>query len=101
MPATSGNKRRVPEPEEQLDLHGFTAREAEERTAAFIARARRFRLRTVLVITGKGLHSPQGPVLKDTVEGILRLMREEGTIAAYGWEKGRREESGGLLVQLP
>lgn len=101
MPGKKRRRPALPEPEEQLDLHGFTAREAEERTAAFIERARRYRLRTVLVITGKGLHSPQGPVLKDTVESMLRLMREEGTIAAYGWEKGRREESGGLLVQLP
>lgn len=103
-PALSRPPRRkeaVAEPQEQLDLHGCTGSEAETRAGRFLASALRNRLRTVLIVTGKGLHSPQGPVLKDVVESLLRLWREEGKILDYAWEKKNREESGALLVHLP
>lgn len=91
----------VAKPQEQLDLHGCTGPEAEARAERFLASALRNRLSAVLIVTGKGLHSPQGPVLKDVVESLLRLWKEERKILDYAWEKKNREESGALLVHLP
>jgi dsDNA-specific endonuclease/ATPase MutS2 len=93
--------RKSPPPQEQLDLHGCTAAEAEIKTKSFLARARRNRLQTVLVITGKGIHSPEGSVLKDVIEDRLKSMKNDGSILAYLWEKKTRENSGALLVYLP
>lgn len=93
--------RKSPLPQEQLDLHGCTAAEAEAKTTSFLARARRNHLKTVLVITGKGIHSPEGPVLKDVIEARLKSMKNDGSILAWLWEKKTREESGALLVYLP
>ena len=93
--------RSSPPPQERLDLHGCTGSEAEIKTENFLARARRNHLQTVLVITGKGLHSPEGPVLKDVIEARLKIMKSNGTILAYLWEKKDREKSGALLVYLP
>lgn len=96
-----GAIRKSPPPQEQLDLHGCTAAEAETKAKNFLALARRKHLKTVLVITGKGLHSPEGSVLKDVIEARLTHMKNDGSILAWLWEKKTREESGALLVYLP
>lgn len=90
-----------PPPQDRIDLHGCTASEAETKTENFLARARRNHLKTVLVITGKGLHSPEGSVLKDVIETRLKIMKNNGSILAYLWEKKSLEKSGALLVYLP
>ena len=51
----------------ELDLHGFLKDEALMRLDKFIADARREGLRAVLVITGKGINSPGGPILQGAV----------------------------------
>jgi len=93
--------RNSPPPQDRLDLHGCTAAEAEIKTENFLARSRRNHLKTVLVITGKGLHSPEGSVLKDIIETRLKIMKNDGLILAFLWEKKDREKSGALLVYLP
>ncbi|MFZ5774903.1 MAG: Smr/MutS family protein [Thermodesulfobacteriota bacterium] len=93
--------RLAPPPQESLDLHGNTAEEAELRLTNFLDRARHHRLRSVLVITGRGLHSPAGSVLREVVETQLRLMRQDGTILAFRWEKRTKERSGAVIVYLP
>ena len=90
-----------PPPQERIDLHGCTAAEAENKTKNFLTRALRNHLKTVLVITGKGLHSPDGSVLKDVIEARLKIMKTDGSILTYLWEKKDREKSGALLVYLP
>ncbi|HIJ90361.1 MAG: Smr/MutS family protein [Desulfobulbaceae bacterium] len=93
--------RNSPPPQDRLDLHGCTGPEAEIKTKNFLTRARRNHLKTVLIITGKGLHSPEGSVLKDVIETRLKIMKTDGSILAYLWEKKDREKSGALLVYLP
>jgi len=93
--------RNSPPPQDRIDLHGCTASEAETKTENFLARGRRNHLKTVLVITGKGLHSPEGSVLKDIIEARLKIMKTDGSILAYLWEKKDRERSGALIVYLP
>jgi DNA-nicking Smr family endonuclease len=96
-----GAIRSSPPPQDRIDLHGCTGAEAEIKTENFLARSRRNRLKTVLIITGKGLHSPEGSVLKDVIETRLKIMKNDGSILAYLWEKKDREKSGALLVYLP
>ncbi|MFH1021446.1 MAG: Smr/MutS family protein [Pseudomonadota bacterium] len=93
--------RNSPPPQERIDLHGCTASEAEIRTENFLARARGNHLKTVLIVTGKGLHSPEGPVLKDVIENRIKIMKNDGSILAWLWEKKDREKSGAILVYLP
>ena len=57
---------------EELDLHGFFKDEALIRLERFIASAFSRGLKAVLVITGKGINSPEGPVLQGAVAAWLR-----------------------------
>lgn len=56
----------------ELDLHGLTRDEALDALALFIGGAFRRQQQAVLIITGKGNHSPEEPVLKGAVEKWLR-----------------------------
>jgi DNA-nicking Smr family endonuclease len=56
----------------ELDLHGLTREEALEALAHFIGGAYRRKQQAVLVITGRGNHSPDEPVLKKAVGDWLR-----------------------------
>lgn len=88
-------------PEAELDLHGLRGREAEARTDSFIRASRRKGFKLVLIITGKGLHSPgRLPVLQDAVEARLRELKTEGLVRSCAWEKKTREDSGAILVNL-
>ncbi len=58
--------RKMP-PEKVLDLHGYKAREAEERIRTFIRDCKRSGIKKVLIIHGKGKHTKGTPVLKGTV----------------------------------
>lgn len=59
--------------ESEIDLHGMTVSEAAARLNAFLKAARARELRCVRVIHGKGLRSgTRGPVLKNTVNALLR-----------------------------
>ncbi|MBU0965823.1 MAG: Smr/MutS family protein [Proteobacteria bacterium] len=95
-----GKKFIYPSPQEYLDLHGLTAPEAERKVANFLLTARKKRLRTVAVITGKGLHSQGLPVLRDLVEGMVKAMKAGREIRNYVWENGQREKSGAIIIYL-
>lgn len=56
----------------ELDLHGYLREEAILRLGQFIAGAFSRGQQAVLVITGKGINSPEGPVLRGAVEEWLR-----------------------------
>ena len=58
-------------PAEVLDLHGLTREEAVNRTGAFLGHAARQGWAAVVIVTGKGLHSQTGPVLRQAVEQLL------------------------------
>lgn len=55
----------------EIDLHGLTRDEAVDALAKFIAAAARRGQQAVLVIAGKGLHSPGEPVLPGAVAAWL------------------------------
>lgn len=50
-----------------IDLHGFTARQAQEALEVFFKEAVTTGKRAVLIVHGRGLSSPQKPVLKTKV----------------------------------
>lgn len=59
--------------EAELDLHGYTVREAREVLREFLADCEHFRWRCVRIIHGKGRGSGhRGPRLKGSVDGWLR-----------------------------
>ena len=60
-----------------IDLHGFLRDEALKRLEQFISESYNRGMQAVLVITGKGLNSPEGPVLK-------------GAVAAWLGDQGKR-----------
>ena len=66
--------------QDQLDLHGLAASEAERAVLEFIGRSRERGLRCVRIIHGKGRGSTRGwPVLKAVVDRWLR--RSDGVLA--------------------
>lgn len=56
----------------QLDLHGFSRDEALQLLSDFIVKAYHEGREAVLIITGKGINSPEGPVLRGAVDAWLR-----------------------------
>ncbi len=71
--------RRLPV-EAELDLHGHTVEEASKALDAFIENARGAGQRKILVIHGKGKHSPEKAVLGDFVRKFLQAHASIGEI---------------------
>jgi DNA-nicking Smr family endonuclease len=65
-------KRGIVSVSHQLDLHGLTREEALEALPRFLHSAQQKGQKAVLVITGKGNHSPEEPVLHQAVASWLR-----------------------------
>ena len=66
------------QPQDELDLHGLTSAEAELELDRFIKHSKKKGLTKVLIVHGKGNHSPNGPVLKETVYTYLRRCSSTG-----------------------
>jgi DNA-nicking Smr family endonuclease len=66
----------------ELDLHGFLKDKALERLEHFIASTFWQGNKAVLIITGKGINSPEGPVLQGAVAAWLRESGK-GMVAAF------------------
>lgn len=97
------NRRQSPfkwRPQDTLDLHGLTKNEAMARLEFFVQHARRRAMRCIRIITGKGLHSQAGPVLKDAAERKVIELKRNGEIKGFRWEKRSKTRSGALLVRL-
>jgi len=86
------------QPAGTLDLHGLTRDEALARTRAFLAHAARQGWPVVLLITGKGLHSQEGPVLRGEVEHLLAEARD--LVLEWGVAPRRHGGAGALAVFL-
>jgi DNA-nicking Smr family endonuclease len=84
---------------EELDLHGFLKDEALRRLEHFIDSACTRGLQAILVITGKGLNSPEGPVLPGAVDAWLRE-RGKGKVAEFHAAPRDKGGSGAYVVFL-
>lgn len=78
-----------------LDLHGMTGDEAARTTERWLRARQAEGVRTVVVVTGRGLRSRGLPVLRAEVEHLLAGL--EGTLVA-AWE--RAHDGGSVRVQL-
>lgn len=93
-------RRSEPRIDERLDLHGTTAEAAVRRLESFLLACRRRGLGTVLVITGRGRHSPGGVgVLRQRIDAWLRGPGA-GFVAAYSPAPPRLGGDGAFLVHL-
>jgi len=80
----------------ELDLHGLSRDEALDALNAFVKGAYRREQKAVLVITGRGNHSPEEPVLKKAVD---KWLREDGKEMVVEFLAAPREMGGdGALV---
>jgi DNA-nicking Smr family endonuclease len=84
---------------QELDLHGFLKDEAVMQLERFIIDAFRQGQTAVLVITGKGINSPEGPVLQGAVAEWLR-QRGSGMVSEFSPAPRDRGGSGAFVVFL-
>lgn len=84
-------------PEATLDLHGLKRTDVAEKLQFFLQKAARRNWQTLLVVTGRGLHSVDGePVLRSEAE--LYLATEGGALVAE-WGRAPKQYGGdGALV---
>ncbi len=86
--------------QDRLDLHGKNAEEALWRLHQFVVGCSVRRVRNVLVVTGKGLHSKQGMgVLKQATESWI-LGAGRAYVESYSEAPRRHGGSGALILQL-
>lgn len=83
----------------QLDLHGLTRDEALLELPRFLASARLKGEKAVLVITGKGLNSADGPVLLQAVTSWLRDAGRQ-LVSEFAPAPGEMGGGGALVVFL-
>jgi hypothetical protein len=81
----------------QLDLHRLTADEVERLVRNFLETEQRRSGRgaVVRIITGKGLNSPDGPVLLPKVRALL-----EGPLSRYVVEWRLGDDGGSYVVKV-
>lgn len=86
-------------PEAKLDLHGLTRQEAREKVRFFLEDATFQGLKTVLIITGRGKSSSDGPVLRQFMERYLSS-DARAWVVEWGRAPARYGGEGALVVFL-
>ncbi|MDC7241617.1 MAG: Smr/MutS family protein [Spirochaetales bacterium] len=86
------------DPQDSLDLHGWTGNEAVRELENFLKRSKRRGLKKVMVVHGKGLHSPGGnSVLRPLVKQYLE---KSPLVRDYGRAKSHSGGSGATWILL-
>jgi DNA-nicking Smr family endonuclease len=89
------------EPKDTLDLHGYFEQESARRAENFLRASKVNGYETVRIITGKGIHSPQGrAIIRGAVARLLEQLKAQGLIFHFKWEQQREQSSGSVLVYL-
>jgi len=89
-----------PDPEDEIDLHGYTAREAKAKTEIFIQNAHYKGIQTLRIIVGKGLHSQSKAVLPDIIEKKVACLKKGNLVLTFQWENRGKLKSGAMIVYL-
>lgn len=84
-------------PDEVLDLHQLTVAKAMTQIHWTIQRMLHARQTTLLIITGKGLHSENGPVLKTEV---VHWLSHSPLVKSFGPAPSKLGGSGAQLVEI-
>lgn len=86
------------EPQDCLDLHGWKGAEALQELDRFLKKCKRRGLKKVLIVHGKGIHSPGGEsVLRPLVKGYLE---KSALVKDFGRAPGRSGGSGATWILL-
>jgi DNA-nicking Smr family endonuclease len=84
-----------------VDLHGMTAAKAEKAVRSFCAGARGHVPRTVLIIHGKGIHSPAGhAILRDEVVHWLSTAPVARDVLCFVTARPKHGGAGAMYVLL-
>lgn len=86
-------------PEASLDLHGLSREQAREKARFFLEDSVYQGCKTVLVITGRGKGSPDGPVLRNDMESYL-ANEAKAWVIEWGRAPARYGGEGALVVFL-
>lgn len=80
-----------------LDLHGEILETAKVELNNFLNKAKQYNYKCVLIIHGKGLHNPEGPVLKNYLNNVLKQIP---SVIAFHSAQGVHGGSGAMYVLL-
>jgi DNA-nicking Smr family endonuclease len=86
--------------EARVDLHGLNARTAHVAVRRALERAHADGQRCVLVVHGRGLHSPEGPVLRAFLLRWLTESRVASIVMAFACARPRDGGEGATYVLL-
>ncbi|HBZ70973.1 MAG TPA: DNA mismatch repair protein MutS [Deltaproteobacteria bacterium] len=86
--------------ESRVDLHGLNARSAHVAVRRALERAHADGRRCVLVVHGRGLHSPEGPVLRAFLLRWLTESRVAPIVMAFASARPRDGGDGATYVLL-
>ena len=85
----------------ECDLHGFTAQEAERRVLRFVRESQADGKRWVLIIVGKGLHSPDGKAtLRTSIANALGHRAPARYVLAFRTAPRHLGGGGALVARL-
>lgn len=82
---------------DEIDLHGLTVAAAQAALSRFLGDCRARGVLCVRVIHGKGLNSPEGPVLKRLTD---RVLRHRGDVIAFRAARPNDGGGGAAIVLL-
>ena len=92
QPKTRGNKyAHMSKPQAELDFHDegvLTREEICDQAAAFIRQCSERGMKKVLIITGKGLHSDKGPVIRPLLKDFLPRLPQVQSVAYARRDRG-------------
>ena len=90
-------------PGDILDFHGdgsITGQQVKHRTIAFISASAKNGHERVRIITGKGTHSNNDPIVRPQVERTLQALVHEGVVKSYRTENDHDGGDGAFRVDL-
>jgi DNA-nicking Smr family endonuclease len=85
-------------PDHELDLHGMTKEEAIRKVEMLVKEMRMRRITKLRIITGKGKHSENQPVIPDAVNDLLLSLKRNSFIRHIKWENRTVRNSGHVDV---
>ena len=90
--------------EEEIDFHflgnNTSLQSIEDYLFDALAELKENNIKKVRLIVGRGLHSPDGPVLPDRVCRVLNQFQEKGRIKNHYFEPSIEERSGSIIVEI-
>lgn len=94
-------KKDYPKPQDSLDLHNYKGEEARRKTVNYLKNSQFNKLKTVRIITGKGIHSENAKaVVRGVVSETVIALKREGLVMDYEWENKTEQKSGAIIVYL-